>query len=670
MSRCLAYVLVMLAASACCVALAADPPPTMSYQGVLRDAADHPRTGTFDMRFRFLDAQTSGNEILVDSHTGGAAVAVTEGLFNVQLGGGTITDGSGAGSYTSLRDVFRDYGNVWMEIAVGPETLSPRLKILSTGYAFNSGSLQGRPAAGFLDTSSNPQSKSGPLTVTSTTFGADAVKGVSEGGVVGALGSEYSCGVAAYGGPVAAFFSNYLGSSATIVNFAEGMQVAGQTRGGAFGNYYAGGALALLGHENTGIVAYGTVPQSAGHFERLYGYAGTVDLAQGDVGIIASGAYVGGKFTDFDMFAELASDIQGAAGTFVLGDIVTSVATLSGYGLVTNDVKDFIQNHPTDPTRLIAYTALEGPEAGTYTRGSGSIRGAEARIALEPTFALTTDPDVGLTAVVTPRRAGADLYVVSVSTKDLVVRSGAPSSGEVAFDYLVNGLRVGFADQPVILERDRFPNATVPSLEVSAARLAALPEDSRASTPLARLSAERARSGADAPELSGARALIAGINSSEHALHARPVNTGRHASQDRPASTGGGDDAGSEIPFTLSMPVEMEVHAGDVLSSDPAAPGRLRLAEEGGDPPVIGVVVGQRGGRFWGQATIALAGTVVPCNVDATSRPITVSDLLVASPTPGVAMSAGPDPQGTVIGKALEPLAAGTGSIRILVLSR
>src|SRR5262245_13577028 len=89
---------------------AADPPTLVNYQGVLRDALDRPRAGTFDMTFRFFDAPTAGQEILVDAHTGGGgnAVTVTGGLFNVQLGGGTVSDGLGAGTYTSLDQVFRD----------------------------------------------------------------------------------------------------------------------------------------------------------------------------------------------------------------------------------------------------------------------------------------------------------------------------------------------------------------------------------------------------------------------------------------------------------------------------------------------------------------------------------------------------------------------------------
>jgi hypothetical protein len=222
----------------------------------------------------------------------------------------------------------------------------------------------------------------------------------------------------------------------------------------------------------------------------------------------------------------------------------------------------------------------------------------------------------------------------------------------------------------VIFESSRFPNATVPTLEAAEASLAALPEDVRGSSPLAGLSAERARSGADAPELAGARALIAGINSPEHALHARSLGAGRRIPEVEAKDSPKGTEAARGVPYTISMPVEMEVEPGDVLASDAATSGSLRLAEKAGDLAVIGVVVGPTGSRFRGEAPIALAGTVVPCNVDASDRPIAVSDLLVISPTPGVAMGAGPEPLGTVIGKALEPLAAGTGAIRILVLSR
>ena len=68
-------------------------------------------------------------------------------------------------------------------------------------------------------------------------------------------------------------------------------------------------------------------------------------------------------------------------------------------------------------------------------------------------------------------------------------------------------------------------------------------------------------------------------------------------------------------------------------------------------------------------ALVAMAGRV-PVKVDAAYGAIQIGDALVASATPGRAMrSADPAPL-TVIGKALEPFAAGQGTIMMMVLNR
>jgi hypothetical protein len=62
-------------------------------------------------------------------------------------------------------------------------------------------------------------------------------------------------------------------------------------------------------------------------------------------------------------------------------------------------------------------------------------------------------------------------------------------------------------------------------------------------------------------------------------------------------------------------------------------------------------------------------------NVDATNGPIEIGDLLVTSDREGVAMKSQPveiggvriHRPGTLIGKALEPLASGTGKILVLL---
>jgi hypothetical protein len=69
-----------------------------------------------------------------------------------------------------------------------------------------------------------------------------------------------------------------------------------------------------------------------------------------------------------------------------------------------------------------------------------------------------------------------------------------------------------------------------------------------------------------------------------------------------------------------------------------------------------------------GRTTIALVGKVY-CEVDADADPIAIGDLLTSSDTPGHAMRVS-DPLkgfGSVLGKALRPMASGRGFLPILV---
>ena len=109
-----------------------------------------------------------------------------------------------------------------------------------------------------------------------------------------------------------------------------------------------------------------------------------------------------------------------------------------------------------------------------------------------------------------------------------------------------------------------------------------------------------------------------------------------------------------------------------------SAEGRLRPSATAYDKRVAGVVSGageykpgmvldRKSGRD-GRAPLALVGKVY-CKVDARYSPIDVGDLLTTSDTPGYAMKVGNPWRafGSVIGKALRPLASGQDLIPILV---
>ena len=68
-------------------------------------------------------------------------------------------------------------------------------------------------------------------------------------------------------------------------------------------------------------------------------------------------------------------------------------------------------------------------------------------------------------------------------------------------------------------------------------------------------------------------------------------------------------------------------------------------------------------------AEVAIAG-VVKCKVDATYGAIWPGDLLVTSPISGHAMRTESPLPGTIVGKALEPLEKGVGTIKVLVMLR
>ncbi len=125
----------------------------------------------------------------------------------------------------------------------------------------------------------------------------------------------------------------------------------------------------------------------------------------------------------------------------------------------------------------------------------------------------------------------------------------------------------------------------------------------------------------------------------------------------------------------------------DVADSTDIEPGTVVVIDENGElheagkayeRTVMGVISGageyKPGIRLDRRETgktrlpVALVGKVY-CKADAAFGAIRVGDLLTTSPTPGQAMKAS-DPArafGAVIGKALEPLSAGTGIIQILV---
>ena len=107
--------------------------------------------------------------------------------------------------------------------------------------------------------------------------------------------------------------------------------------------------------------------------------------------------------------------------------------------------KHFVEPHPTDPSLVIKYTSLEGPEAGTYFRGRGKFVAGTATIEVPEDFRLVTAGE-GLSIQVTPIGQMATVAVQRLDLERIVVAG----SRNVEFFYLVNGVRRTFRDlQPI-----------------------------------------------------------------------------------------------------------------------------------------------------------------------------------------------------------------------------
>lgn len=532
------------------------------------------------------------------------------------------------------------------------------------------------------------------------------------------LATDSVKGVDAYGNPAGSFHTLSGDSRAYLAGahmgvFGEGLQSGGyfQTAhapmGYPMGWTWIGYERPVLSVDPSGTPndgGYGVYAQgvkAGGYFEdgddSSYAYVATTNY-----GVYARGSYAGGDFADTDS----SGWARAAHGSY----------KIYGTGAVS-----FVQNHPANPNAVIVYAAPEGDEVATYTRGTARLANGEARVALGQTFRWVTNPDLGLTAHLTPRGDPVPLAVVELTPETLVVRGPANAPDGLVFDYLVYGLRIGFEESAVVQEKER--EALIPSM-ADHRELAARRPDLAAFTALARWTDQRETFGLDEPlDLSRADALRDLIGehhpappetverrraaAAERAEHSAAAADGRTAPRSRvaPAAPAVGLEEleptapipawrGESAPTTAGrdivarsfrpsagdlaslLAVSEPVAPGDVLSVDPERPGMLRLAATTADPTVVGVVasepglvLGSNGGDGERRAAVTFAG-IASCKVDAIYGPVYPGDLLVSSPTPGHAMRADAAPPGAVLGKALEELTSGRASIRILVMAR
>jgi len=158
----------------------------MNFQGRLTNASGNPlANGTYNMKFRIMDAPTGGSVLWTEQRANSATtgVTVTNGIFSVQLGDVTALAPS----------LFNGAGPLYFEVELPtPATatctgascevytegaMTPRNKLGASAYAFNSDTLDGLDSTAFaaatgsenyIQNGSSPQTANFNVTGTGT----------------------------------------------------------------------------------------------------------------------------------------------------------------------------------------------------------------------------------------------------------------------------------------------------------------------------------------------------------------------------------------------------------------------------------------------------------------------------------------------------------------------
>ena len=245
----------------------------------------------------------------------------------------------------------------------------------------------------------------------------------SQGNVTAFLGSRDDSGLIfvndSSGNPIVA-----LGQTDIAVGVAVRQSTPDQAVGIVFGDS-AGNAL--------GGMAAGNVPGvgAASAF-------GTIDpTTQQPIAAIGGNRNLGGRVEVYNFFGTQTAGMNGDTG------------------LVFGSLKAFIVDDPTDSSRKIKYTSLEGPEAAIYVRGTASLVSGRAYIEFPDHFSAMAVSS-SITVTLTPRSARSmGLAAVDVSTQGIQVAELGGGRNSYAFDYVAHAVRKGHEDYEVYLTKEQ-----------------------------------------------------------------------------------------------------------------------------------------------------------------------------------------------------------------------
>jgi hypothetical protein len=213
--------------------------------------------------------------------------------------------------------------------------------------------------------------------------------------------------------------------------------IRGEQQGSSGANRGVDGTTVSAGNDAAGVRG---ADGSIAPINSIFPSAGVRGESATHTGVLGISRFQGVKGVLLDSGGiDIAEGYLGSSGGIAADAAMGPWGVFASGNLGASGAKHFVEPHPTDATKVIVYSSLEGREVGTYFRGSARTLRGQAVIAVPEDFAIVTDEE-GLTVQVTPIGDVAAMGVMSKDLRHIAVRA----SKDVAFDYLVHGVRRAF----------------------------------------------------------------------------------------------------------------------------------------------------------------------------------------------------------------------------------
>jgi hypothetical protein len=380
--------------------LRAQVPQMVNYQGRL-DSAGVPLNGAITMSFAIYADSSTGPALWTEPPR---TVSVTQGVFSVLLGSPTPFP-------TGL---FADSIPRWLGITVSGSELKPRSRFSSVAYGLQAGSVPNNSVTGAK---------------------------IADGSITGADIADASI-------------------SQSKVSFSPLLSSSDYGRSGVASTLYEGSvslANRYLSLNGGTITGGGVWVQNVLTMQKLGQTGAGVVATYGPSGNLATFTTTGSSADDGMILCYRNGSVRAAFGVNSAGAGMVEVYNASGvlaYQMSGSGTKNFVEQHPTDNSKLIFYTCLEGPEAAVYFRGTGMLNSGQAIIQLPDEFRFVA-ADSGLTVQVTPlSETSKGLAVVGKSSRSINVKELSDGKGTYAFDFLIHAVRLGFERYQVIRDKN------------------------------------------------------------------------------------------------------------------------------------------------------------------------------------------------------------------------